>query len=686
MDKNRLFQLELKCKQLQRNRGSKLSLHLKNIKDKFSSLHIKNINFNRIDFNYVLMKLKQIIIWKIKYLSIFSGIGILIVFFYKDYHKVYFEDTNFSQINPFIYIDFNLSDWREYIPFLEDENSSNELNSSEIEFNQTEIPKEIEVTYDLASELRKKEINDILAIDKEINFQNYVLLDYREYRSKDIEDNSMEMIVEEFEDSPPETIVYILDTSSISSREIIDEWGEFYDFSFKRVEQNIKISKNPDIESRERVVFNSKNIYGEVVEKDKQILDLNSSEEWDEFYIFDENFFNKEKTSLRNENKDTLSKNIKVFESNSSKLAIEKMAVPNERVIKFENEIKNRDLAEDETPLNPFEEAIQFSFDKVQSTEITFNESSKNKNVKNLNKEIEEELNVTDFKLFEDSPIITKITFTESKEKNISKSFEEFENFEVPTVESLKATEVDTNEIEKVYKPEFELAWNGFKLFEEIVPVSIKRVEEIENVALNLSENNISLPNIESREITIDVNRTEENYCEFGVIGDELIDINITPYKKSRNSVINFKGEKESNLNIENGETNLSSQKDINTTSSETESRVQESNLSTNKTESKDLNLTDVLKTSKIEKINNPPKELENTNINTKIEESKAKDNKQENLGFEVTEVKDSKRVKPENSIKPAEEIELKKSDIAVESKSENRYNTIFLSPIIILK
>ncbi len=234
MDKNRLIILETKCKELQKSNKKGFKNYLINIKEFFNFSNLKNkFNFSNLKnkFNFTILKniSTKKIIFKIVIVS--SSLTIIYFIFYNS--KFTFKDVSISK-----YFDWNIempSFSLEKLKFWKSETKSETSSNYVIDNNLTQdnnssdqnlIYSDFKIKYKY---LARKEIDDILNVDEKINFQDYIILDYREYEKSN--NPTSKTLLNELEKSAIERIVYIVTNK---------ESGSLNDLWFAKLHQNNK--------------------------------------------------------------------------------------------------------------------------------------------------------------------------------------------------------------------------------------------------------------------------------------------------------------------------------------------------------------------------------------------------------------------------------------------------------------
>jgi hypothetical protein len=298
MDKTKLLQLELKCKQYQKSRGGLFS--------KFKDLKFPKISFPKSFPKFSKKIVIAILILILITISFFFGekainrfadsnISLQFDFNFSswlpDMNFSFFEDTNFSAKDILEHIETNSSVWKDLLP--------EDNGSFEYEINNTLI--------------EKKEITEVDSSDEMIDFKNYILLDYREVRENEIEDlvhiemeeeivligepddsyhifeeeikkevvKKVEVYKEEFvfEPTPPTEIVYVAEVQLVGEEFVLTniekeqpkiEWDDIYIFDENISPQNMKSSKDDDFD----VIVDRRDLeLKEVEKKNRENLD-----------------------------------------------------------------------------------------------------------------------------------------------------------------------------------------------------------------------------------------------------------------------------------------------------------------------------------------------------------------------------------------------------------------------------
>jgi hypothetical protein len=540
MDKNRLFQLELKCKQFQKNRSLNLIDRLKDaskIDIKWLKNFIERLKKPSFSFSFSFPKIR----WKL--VIAITTLTIATIFLYRNMDQIEFSDINISKYS----FDINFSYFKEYIPFFDFNTSDDKQIDAIYEFNTTELPKEITIEYSKESSLKRKEIEDILDVDKDINFQNYILLDYREYRDNSEEISAFE-IVDELESSPPEKIVYILDVP-MKNREIVDDWGELHEFSIFEEKREVEVNLLKNQSNEKNYSFEKSSLpvefveFVEFVEKVEIIkptlpnatlsaIDENNSYEksidenltiseddlWDELYIFDSSLDEEKSLWISPE---SLNRVEVIDEKVDEVVEIPKnIEIPDNREI-----IINEKLPSNEPPPNPLEELIAYDFGLISSEKIVVNEKIEKNEKKDGN--IEEiflenrSFDIGNFQLFENAPKIGNIVFSEDLTKKIEKNIEKNSSGKVPFFEVPNPNlNIANNSIPEI--PDINRSWENFKLFanvssEKVISENEKEEEEIKEKEKNISFETERVPLVSS-------STKHEGVGDFGVMDNLLIE------------------------------------------------------------------------------------------------------------------------------------------------------------------
>ncbi len=225
MDKNRLFQLELKCKKYQKSHNIGVSSYFTSLREKLPSLKLQKLKI--LKFNPVQIFKSKIFIYIVASIAL-GGSG------YFGYQKL--KNIDLSEI------EFDIPDMNISTEWLEDSWSMliEAINTKE-EFVKESHKIETNLTITTSSDSNETNLTFIEAVEpqeiieegnfstpeleREIDFNDYILLDYKENSFEEMSQND---IVDELEDGPEEKIVYILELYA-DNRKIIDYWGKYYE-------------------------------------------------------------------------------------------------------------------------------------------------------------------------------------------------------------------------------------------------------------------------------------------------------------------------------------------------------------------------------------------------------------------------------------------------------------------------
>ena len=519
-------------------------------------------------------------------------------------------------------MDWFLMDNEELIVYINDNNIS-ELNISEDNsyFNNAIVFQVVK-----NRTIIHKDIKDIEDLEEEINFNNYTLLDYKEFevenRAQDVE---VINILDNFEDAPDEIVVYIEYDSIGNQKESIYELSN-------------------------------------------QISKKNDKNDWDEFYIFDENIFSnlkviEEKPPKNEVVKTKINPKIEtistetgiIFNDESSEEKPPKNEVvktkinPKIETISTETGIIfNDESSEESLPENELEQVVNYSKIETISTEtgIILNDEPSQDIISN--KKNEKKVSLPQIKTISIGEIILNkknIINNQNRKGNISKSWESFSLFQ----DKNRSQKIIMNHAKKQDDFNINESWEGFSLFqdkEKPEKIIEKKIGEIliENKLLP-----IVFPTIKPQQ-KIQKSSTVKS-GEFGDISSIKIESKKTLEKISRNGVI-----------PKNKDSKIPEPVKV-----ETKVKVIPEPV---KVETKPQPKV-IPKPVKVETKPKPkPVKVETKPKLKVIPEPKRRDK------FN-TEIVPAKVVEMNNNISKEEKVQ------TVESKDENRYNTIFLKPIL---